>query len=92
MQSTTLKAQWRRIAKEESEAILKAETERKQKSLTPEDLLYIEARRQSAIRWKQKENELNQANEKHRKLMQDTEDSLYEPESQNEAYFLSSFN
>jgi hypothetical protein len=82
---------FKRIAQDEAQAILKAETERKQKSLTTEDLLYIEARRQSAIRWKQKENELQQANEKHRKMMENTDDEYFVPESNNESYYLSNF-
>lgn len=79
---------YKRIAKEESDAILKSENERKKRSLTAEDLLYIEARRQSAIRWKQKENELKVANEKHRKLMENTDDDYFTPESNNETYSL----
>lgn len=57
-------------------------------SLTQEDILYLEAKRKRNADFLRKEAEAKIFNEKHRKLMENTDDEYYEPESQNESYFL----
>ena len=63
-----------------------------QHSLTSEDLLYIEAKRKRDAHFKKCEAERIARNEDHIALMKNTEDEYFKPESQNEAYYLSSFN
>lgn len=57
-------------------------------SLTKEDILYLEAKRKRYADFKRHEADLAIANEKHRKMMENTDDSYYEPESNNETYSL----
>lgn len=57
-------------------------------SLTHEDILYLEAKRKRDADFRKHEADLSIANEKHRKLMENTDDEYFEPESNNETYFL----
>lgn len=60
-------------------------------SLTKEDILYLEAKRKRDADFKRHEEQLKIANEKHRKLMENTDDDYFTPDSNNEAYYLSNF-